>query len=58
MTQKSIQDFYPDDFAICYGCGRLNQHGHQLKSYWDGDETPTFDSHRLTKLDIHNNNKR
>ena len=39
MTQKSIQDFYPDDFAICYGCGRLNKHGHQLKTYWDGDET-------------------
>jgi acyl-coenzyme A thioesterase PaaI-like protein len=39
MENKSIQDFYPDDVAHCYGCGRLNEHGHQIKSYWDGDET-------------------
>ncbi len=36
--EKAIQDYYPDDFAICYGCGRLNEHGHHLKSYWDGNE--------------------
>jgi acyl-coenzyme A thioesterase PaaI-like protein len=35
----AIQDFYPDDFAHCYGCGRLNPHGLHLKTYWDGDET-------------------
>lgn len=39
MTPKAIQDYYPDHLAHCYGCGRLNPHGHQLKSYWDGDET-------------------
>ena len=39
MNEKSIQDFYPDDVAQCYGCGRANEHGLQLKSYWDGDET-------------------
>ena len=39
MTNKAIQDFYPDDLSHCYGCGRLNQHGHQLKTRWDGDET-------------------
>ena len=39
MSEKSIQDFYPDDVAQCYGCGRANEHGLQLKSYWDGDET-------------------
>ncbi|HLN13860.1 MAG TPA: PaaI family thioesterase [bacterium] len=22
----------------CYGCGRLNDHGLQIKSYWHGDE--------------------
>jgi acyl-coenzyme A thioesterase PaaI-like protein len=38
MEEKSIQDYYDDDFAICYGCGRLNEHGHHLKSYWDGEE--------------------
>ena len=39
MSQKSFQDYYPDVFAHCYGCGRLNEHGHQIKSYWDGDES-------------------
>jgi acyl-coenzyme A thioesterase PaaI-like protein len=38
MTQKAFQDYYPDHFSHCYGCGRLNQHGLQIKSYWDGDE--------------------
>jgi acyl-coenzyme A thioesterase PaaI-like protein len=39
MKLKAVQDHYPDDVAQCYGCGRLNEHGHQIKSYWDGDET-------------------
>lgn len=39
MTQKAFQDFYPDHWSQCYGCGRLNPHGLQIKSYWDGDET-------------------
>jgi acyl-coenzyme A thioesterase PaaI-like protein len=38
----AIQDYYPDDVAHCYGCGRLNEHGHQLKSHWEGDETVTL----------------
>ncbi len=36
---KAFQDFYPNDFNHCYGCGGLNPYGHQLKSYWDGDES-------------------
>ena len=39
MTDKAIQDYYPDDIAVCYGCGKLNEHGHQIKSYWEGQET-------------------
>jgi len=39
MTVPSFQDFYPDHFAHCYGCGRLNEYGHQIKSYWDGHES-------------------
>ena len=39
MTQKAFQDYYPDQFSHCYGCGRLNEHGLQIKSYWDGDES-------------------
>lgn len=38
MTQKAFQDYYPDYFSHCYGCGRMNEHGLQIKSYWDGDE--------------------
>jgi acyl-coenzyme A thioesterase PaaI-like protein len=39
VTGPAFQDLYPDDFGHCYGCGRHNPHGHQLKSHWDGDET-------------------
>ncbi len=35
----AVQDFYPDDFAHCYGCGRLNAHGLHVRTHWDGDET-------------------
>lgn len=36
---KAFQDYYADDYSHCYGCGRLNEHGLQIKSYWDGDES-------------------
>jgi acyl-coenzyme A thioesterase PaaI-like protein len=39
MTPIAFQDYYPDQLSYCYGCGRLNEHGLQIKSYWDGDET-------------------
>jgi acyl-coenzyme A thioesterase PaaI-like protein len=39
MIEKAFQDFYPDAMAHCYGCGRLNDHGHQIKSYWDAEES-------------------
>ncbi len=39
MTEKAFQAYYPDDLSHCYGCGRLNPHGHQIQSYWDGEET-------------------
>jgi acyl-coenzyme A thioesterase PaaI-like protein len=39
MSQKAFQDYYPDHLSHCYGCGRLNEHGLQIKSYWDGDES-------------------
>jgi acyl-coenzyme A thioesterase PaaI-like protein len=39
VSEKAFQDYYPDDLSHCYGCGRLNEHGHQIKSYWDGEET-------------------
>jgi acyl-coenzyme A thioesterase PaaI-like protein len=39
MTQKAFQDYYPDDLSHCYGCGKLNKEGLQIKSYWDGEES-------------------
>lgn len=38
-VSPAVQDSYPDDVAHCYGCGRLNEHGLQLKTRWDGEET-------------------
>ncbi|MBB5373390.1 PaaI family thioesterase [Acidocella aromatica] len=38
---KAIQDYYPEELSHCYGCGSQNEHGHQIKTYWDGDETVT-----------------
>jgi acyl-coenzyme A thioesterase PaaI-like protein len=38
MPLEAFQDSYPDDLSHCYGCGRLNPHGLQIKSYWEGDE--------------------
>ena len=39
MTEKAFQDYYPEFFAQCYGCGRLNEHGLQIKSFWEGEES-------------------
>lgn len=41
MEPHAIQDFYPDDFSHCFGCGRLNSSGHRIKTHFDGDETVT-----------------
>ncbi|MBI4732668.1 MAG: PaaI family thioesterase [Chloroflexi bacterium] len=41
MSVKAFQDYYPENVAYCYGCGRLNEHGHQIKTFWEGDETVT-----------------
>lgn len=38
---KAFQDYYPESFAHCYGCGHLNENGHQFKTYWDGEESLT-----------------
>jgi len=36
---QAFQDLYDENYAHCYGCGRNNKAGLQIKSYWDGDET-------------------
>ncbi len=37
--KKAFQDYYPETFAHCYGCGRLNEQGLHIRSFWDGDES-------------------
>ncbi|WP_456272906.1 PaaI family thioesterase [Bacillus sp. AK031] len=39
---KAIQDGYPEDFAWCYGCGRMNEHGHHFRTGWNGEKTVTI----------------
>jgi len=38
-SETAFQDQYSDFTSHCYGCGRLNEKGLQIKSYWDGEES-------------------
>jgi len=38
MENEAIQDKWPEIGTYCWGCGRSNEHGLQIKSYWKGDE--------------------
>lgn len=35
--QKAVQDYYNSEAAICYGCGRNNEHGLHIQTFWDGE---------------------
>jgi acyl-coenzyme A thioesterase PaaI-like protein len=39
MQEKAFQDYYPDHLSLCYGCGRFNDAGLKIRSYWDGEES-------------------
>ena len=32
MNDRAFQDYYPDELSYCYGCGRLNELGYQIKT--------------------------
>lgn len=49
MISKPIQHYYSDDMSHCYGCGRLNNQGYQIKTYWDGKQSTT----RFTPKEYH-----
>jgi acyl-coenzyme A thioesterase PaaI-like protein len=38
----AIQDIYPKDVAMCYGCGRLNESGHHFRTGWNEENTVTY----------------
>ena len=37
----AVQDFYPDELARCFGCGRLNERGYHLRTHWVDAHTET-----------------
>jgi acyl-coenzyme A thioesterase PaaI-like protein len=40
VERKAVQDYYPDDFNVCYGCGQRNERGLHLRTYVvQGDDT-------------------
>jgi len=41
IMSPSIQSLYPEDFAHCYGCGRLNPRGLHIETRWEEDEAVT-----------------
>ncbi|MHA2393075.1 MAG: PaaI family thioesterase [Promethearchaeota archaeon] len=38
VEKKAIQDYYSDQMSHCYGCGRLNDLGMKIKSFWNEEE--------------------
>jgi acyl-coenzyme A thioesterase PaaI-like protein len=42
VTEKAFQDYYPEEYNHCYGCGPRNEEGLKIRSFWDGDETVAF----------------
>jgi len=39
MPDKAFQDYYAENMSHCYGCGRLNEDGLHVRSFWEGDQT-------------------
>ena len=38
MKKQAIQEINPEYVSHCFGCGRNNEYGLQIKSYWEEDE--------------------
>jgi acyl-coenzyme A thioesterase PaaI-like protein len=38
MNMKVVQDYYDEQVAYCYGCGRLNDNGLHIRTKWNGEE--------------------
>ena len=39
MDEEAIQDTWPEVGTHCWGCGKNNEHGLHLQSYWEDEET-------------------
>ena len=57
MNKQAFQDCYPEELSHCYGCGKNNENGHQLKSFWqhidDNDLLKSTTIARYTPSDVH-----
>ena len=53
MEKKAFQDYYSDQMSHCYGCGRLNDVGMKIKSYWNEDEDNETSVARFTPKPYH-----
>jgi acyl-coenzyme A thioesterase PaaI-like protein len=40
-VSEAFQDAYPESVAHCYGCGRLNERGLHIRTFWEGEESVT-----------------
>jgi acyl-coenzyme A thioesterase PaaI-like protein len=38
MGEQAIQDALRSVWTVCWGCGPDNEHGLQIKSFWDGQQ--------------------
>ncbi|MDJ0830908.1 MAG: PaaI family thioesterase [Desulfobacterales bacterium] len=38
MAIEPIQNHYPEDIAVCYGCGRNNPSGLHIQTFWQNNE--------------------
>ena len=38
----AIQDYYPEPYRHCYGCGPDNKDGWHIKSYWDDESIVAY----------------
>ncbi len=47
--EPCFQDYYADAFSHCYGCGRLNEEGLHVKSYWHPQEADSTVAHFVPK---------
>jgi len=41
MSGAAFQDCYEDDVSHCYGCGRRNERGLRIRTFWEGEQSVT-----------------
>ncbi|MCU9602263.1 PaaI family thioesterase [Pallidibacillus thermolactis] len=52
FIEKAVQDYYGEEIAWCYGCGRLHKDGHHFRTGWLNNTNQTVTYYRPTKDQI------